>query len=198
MKLSTILLGSTLLTTAFASTAPPGAHTMADLLARAIDPATMDPTKLSVLSVLKTAMPATGTGTDIILPIGTAAPQWYKDLPADVMVLLAQMYPATPTAVAVSETAMSASASASSAQESMSASQNTLTGTLELAPTATKAANGSLATGGSTGTLNATLSTGQRSPTQSSLSMGSQNSVGMGRWSLAMGLGVATAFCFFA
>lgn len=204
MKLVTIISAGAILTGALANTALHSAHAVADLLARAMDPATMDPTKLSILSVLKTAMPSpTGTVTDIVLPTGDPAPQWYKDLPADVMVLLAQMYPATPTAAAaVSETAAaSANTSSSSAQETASASPTALTSTLELAPTATAAANGSLATGGSGGAPNnasATLSTGQPGPTQSALSTGAKNMGGTGMWSVAMGAGVAAIFCFFA
>lgn len=190
MKPTTILSTSAILVTALASTAHPNVHAVADLVARAMDPATMNPTKVSVLSVLKTAMPTSGTGTDIVLPTGTVMPQWYKDLPAEIMVLLAQMYPATTAGSAESGTsATSASASA----QTGGASQSTLTRTLELV--------GSSATAGSSGTqtdANATLSTGQPSPTQSALSTGAKNSVGIGRWSLAMGMGVAAGFCFFA
>lgn len=58
-------------------------------VARAIDPQTMDPTKLSVLSVLHTAVP-TGLGA---LPTGDAMPAWYQQLPEDVKSLLPKLYP---------------------------------------------------------------------------------------------------------
>jgi hypothetical protein len=132
MKPTTILSLAVAATTATATAS--NVHEVADLVARA---ATMDPTKFSVLSVLKTAMPMpTGTATDIVLPTGDIAPQWYKDLPADVMVLLAQMYPTTTTA-AVSETKpLAESGNSSSLQDSTAsatATQTTLTKTLEAA-----------------------------------------------------------------
>ncbi|KAH6638354.1 hypothetical protein C7974DRAFT_411781 [Boeremia exigua] len=201
MKLTTILSTCALLASAIASTVHPNIHAVADLIARDVDLATMDPTKLSILSVLKTAMPTpTGTDTEIALPTGDVAPQWYKDLPADVMVLLAQMYPAT-SSVAVgtsSETAIvSPSTSSPSMQEvsSMSATQTTLTRTLELVPTVTAVSNGSLSTGSSSATLaNGTLTTGSPSPTQSSVSTGAKNTVDIKLWSLVMGLSIAVLF----
>ena len=203
MKLTTILSTSALLASALASAAHPDIHAVADLLARAIDPSTMDPTKLSVLSVLKTAMPS-ATGTDIVLPTGDVAPQWYKDLPADVKVLLAQMYPATPTAGALVSQTGSVSASVSGTESvkemaSASVSQTTLTRTLELVPTPTATSNGTLSTGSSSGNAaNGTLSTGSPSPTQSAFSTGAKNIVGTEKWSVVMTLGVAAVFCFFA
>lgn len=215
----TTILSLTLATTSTAA-ANTNVHAVADLIARAMDPATMDPTKLSVLSVLKTAMPTpTGTATDIVLPTGDVAPQWYKDLPADVMVLLAQMYPATPTA-AVSETALLvANTSSTSIQDSivsLTASQTTLTRTLELAPatlTATASgtgySNGSTVvstgslfgnnTNGKTATASGTgVATGAPGLTLPGTSAGAKNTVGVGVWSVVMGLGVAAAFCLFA
>ncbi|KAJ4382788.1 hypothetical protein N0V86_002011 [Didymella sp. IMI 355093] len=215
--LSLALAAST--TTATAS----NAHAVADLIARAIDPATMDPIKFSVLSVLKTAMPTpTGTATDIVLPTGDVAPQWYKDLPADVMVLLAQMYPAT-SAAAVSETALSATTvSSSSIQDSTAsatasaiASQTTLAKTLEVASVTPSASvlgtgysNGSAVvstgllspnatgiTGGTTGTGAATGKPGLELP---GTSAGAKNAVGTGSLSAIMGFCLAAAFCLFA
>lgn len=173
MKPTTILsLTAATITTATAS----NAHNVADLIARAMDPATMDPTKFSVLSVLKTAMPSpTGTATDIVLPTGDVAPQWYKDLPADVMVLLAQMYPATATA-AVSETsALAGSRGSSEIQDSTaSASQTTVTKSLEAASVTASAAawgmgysTGSVANSTGSLTPNATDITGGRTATAS-------------------------------
>ncbi|CAO2656763.1 Nn.00g055660.m01.CDS01 [Neocucurbitaria sp. VM-36] len=67
------------------------------LLGRAIDPKTMDPTQLSVLSVLRTAMP---TGPDTPLPTGDYEPEWYQKLPAEVKSLLPSLYPAATIATA--------------------------------------------------------------------------------------------------
>ncbi|KAF3040113.1 hypothetical protein E8E12_007825 [Didymella heteroderae] len=194
-------------------------HEVADLIARAMDPATMDPTKFSVLSVLRTAMPSpTGTVTDIALPTGNIAPQWYKDLPADVMVLLAQMYPATPTAV-VSETASLASSGSSSSIQDSTASQATLTNSPEAASITQSASawgtgysNGSVIV--STGSLspNVTSITDERSATASgtgvptgkpglelpSTSAGAKKTIGTGSVSVAIGLTVAAVFCLFA
>ena len=100
-------------------------HVVGDLKAREIDPATMDPTKLSILSVLKTAVP-TLTGTELALPTGNSirtgdfSAQWLQDLPPDVLILLAQMYPTTHTsetaapATSTSDAAVSETAAASS------------------------------------------------------------------------------------
>ncbi|KAJ8115484.1 hypothetical protein OPT61_g2891 [Boeremia exigua] len=197
-----MLSTSMLLAGSLANTVHPNVHAVADLVARAIDPATMDPTKLSVLSVLKTAIP-TPTGTDIVLPTGDAAPQWYKDLPADVMVLLAQMYPAAPTTAATTSetTTVPSSVGSSAMQETagVSVSQTTLTVTLELGPTPTAALNNTLSTGSSGGTsANNTISTALPSSTQSAISTGAKTTVGAGKWSVVMGLGVAAVFCLFA
>ncbi|KAJ4988058.1 hypothetical protein SVAN01_06470 [Stagonosporopsis vannaccii] len=203
MKPTSILSICALLTGALADTSLPGAYAKASHLGRAVDPETMDPTKLSVLSVLKTAMPdPTGTETDIVLPTGDTAPQWYKDLPADLMVLLAQMYPATPTAAAVvSGTAVASANATPAALESEGVSQTTSTRSLGLVPTSMEAANGSLAIGDENGkpmNASATLSNGGPGPTQSALSTGAKNTGGLGSWSVAMGAGVAAVFCFFA
>lgn len=173
MKPTTILsLAAATITTATAS----NAHEVAGLIVRAMDPATMDPARLSVLSVLKTAMPSpTGTATDIALPTGDVAPQWYKDLPADIMVLLAQMYPATPTA-AVSETSpLAESRSSFEIQDSTaSPSQTTLTRSLEVASVTASAAawgtgysNGSVAVSTGSLTPNVTGTTGGRTASTS-------------------------------
>ena len=181
MKPTTILSLAVAATTTTATAS--NVHEVADLIARAIDPATMDPTKFSVLSVLKTAMPTpTGTETDIVLPTGDIAPQWYKDLPADVMVLLAQMYPATITAAVSEMTSLAGSSGSSEVQDSSAsvtasatASQTTLTKSLEaasvtLSVTATSVgyANGSVVV--STGSLspNVTGITGGTTATASS------------------------------
>jgi hypothetical protein len=219
--LSLALAAST--TTATAS----NVHAVADLIARAIDPATMDPIKFSVLSVLKTAMPTpTGTVTDIVLPTGDVAPQWYKDLPADVMVLLAQMYPAI-SAAAVSEAASSAmTVSSSSIQDSTAsatasetasatASQTTLTKTLEIASVTPSASvwgtgysNGSAVvstgllspnvTGVTGGTASTGVATGKPSLELPGTSAGAKNAVGTGSLSAVMGFCLAAAFCLFA
>lgn len=195
MKSRTIFSISTLAVGAMASSAHPNIHAVADLLARAIDPATMDPTKLSVLSVLKTAMP---TATNAALPTGDSIPQWYQDLPADVMVLLAQMYPATPSAEAVGETLTSGSNAVSSSARgtaAVSLSQTTLTKILDLVPTAT---SNTTALSPTDTSANGTMSTGLPSPTQSAFSTGTKTAVGSEKWSVAMGLGVAACFFFFA
>lgn len=70
-----------------------------DLVPRDIDPKTMDPTRLSVLSVLRTAIPS---GSDFPKPTGDFEPDWYKNLPADVKSLLPSLYPATSTLTSTS------------------------------------------------------------------------------------------------
>ncbi|KAF9699571.1 hypothetical protein EKO04_002575 [Ascochyta lentis] len=195
MRSTTILSVSTITASVLASTAHSNVHAVADLIVRAMNPATMDPTKLSVLSVLKTAMP-TATGTDVVLPTGEATPQWYKDLPADVMVLLAQMYPATQAAAVNEVSSIVVNASSSLAQETLVASQTTLTRSLELVPTSTGNAT-RLSTGSPSGAAsNGTLSTGSPSPSQSAFSTGTNNAVGKGSRSFILALGVTA--CFFA
>lgn len=221
MKPMTILSLAIAATTTTATAS--NAHEVADLVARAMDPATMDPAKFSVLSVLKTAMPTpTGTATDIVLPTGDIAPQWYKDLPADVMVLLVQMYPVTPTA-AVSETALPAPSGYSSSLQgvtaSATASQTTLTKSLEAASITLSASawgtgysNGSVVvstgslspnvtgiTGGRTATASGTgVSTGKPGLELPGTSAGVKNTVGTGSVVAALGFTVAVAFCYFA
>ncbi|KAF3001910.1 hypothetical protein E8E13_006436 [Curvularia kusanoi] len=207
MKSASILSVGALFASASGSATHPNVHAVADLMARAIDPATMDPTKLSVLSVLKTAMPTpTGTETAIALPTGDVTPQWYKDLPADVMVLLAQMYPATSTststsAAAVSETSAVSSGLSSSAFQSTasaSASQSTLTKSLDHVPTVTGVSNGTLSSNNNFTSAVGTLSTSKPTPSQSAISTGVKNTVGTGSLSVAMGLSVAALFCLLA
>ncbi|KAF5849886.1 hypothetical protein GGP41_005296 [Bipolaris sorokiniana] len=84
------------------------------LLDRAMDPADMNPTQLSILSVLKTAMPS---GTSIPMLTGTSEPDWYKNLPDDVKSLLPQFYPATTTS-SVESTSSSSSSSEVTSQAS--------------------------------------------------------------------------------
>lgn len=209
-----------LVATAVTATAS-NVHAVAELIVRAMDPTTMDPTKFSVLSVLKTAVPSpTGTATDIILPTGDIAPQWYKDLPADVMVLLAQMYPATPTAAVSGAASLAANMNSSSIQDaaalSTAASQTTLTSSIESASVTLSAATNStgysnVSTVTSTGsscsnttnctfvstsaTVVPTIKPGLELPGKSA---GAKVTVGTGTLSTVMGLGVAAAFCLFA
>lgn len=96
-----------------------------ELVGREIDPATMNPTKLSVLSVLKTAL------ASVSLPpapfaSGAPEPEWFAKLPEDVKSLLPELYPVTavaavaavdatptaePTGLSVSTTSEAATAS---------------------------------------------------------------------------------------
>jgi hypothetical protein len=74
----------------------PNAHGLEDLVARGIDPKTVDPTRLSVLSVLRTAIPS---GPDFAQPTSDFEPEWYRKLPEDVKSLLPSLYPVTSTEV---------------------------------------------------------------------------------------------------
>lgn len=189
-------------------------HGLDDLIARAMDPAAMDPTKLSVLSVLKTAMPMpTGTATEIVLPTGDIAPQWYKDLPADVMVLLAQMYPMTSTAV-VSETELPVESRDLSLIQDSTASQATLTKSLEAASVtlSNSSPNGSVAASTSSVSSNFTSITGETNATASGTgvptgkpglelpgkSAGTKETISTGLLSAIAGLSVAASFLLFA
>lgn len=181
-------------------------HAVADLIARAMDPATMNPTKVSVLSVLKTAMPApTGTATNIVLPTGKILPQWFQNLPDDVMVLLAQLYPGAPTTAATA--APAANNSSSSTQNSTDLRTASLTtsttrlGSALATAAATGHSNGStvVSTGSLVGiTKNGTLSTAAPGLDRPGKSAGAKNTVDTGARSALMGLSVAVAFCVFA
>jgi hypothetical protein len=87
-------------------------HGLEDLVAREIDPKTMDPTRLSVLSVLRTAIPS---GSDFPKPTGDFAPDWYKNLPEDVKSLLPSLYPAKLTMTSTSTTTSTATVHVSAA-----------------------------------------------------------------------------------
>ncbi|RYO62196.1 hypothetical protein AA0116_g5058 [Alternaria tenuissima] len=90
---------SFLILTAFTSSALASAIQLPNhLMDRDIDPATMNPTLFSVLSVLKTGMP---TGPNVPMPTGNSEPDWYQRLPEDVKSLLPSFYPVAPTAQAV-------------------------------------------------------------------------------------------------
>lgn len=95
MKPSLLISATALATRALATKAQLNAHDIQDLVARAIDPATMDPTRLSVLSVMRTAIPS---GPDFPKPTDGSEPEWWQKLPADVKSLLPVLYPATETA----------------------------------------------------------------------------------------------------
>ncbi|KAI8940320.1 hypothetical protein NX059_004014 [Plenodomus lindquistii] len=79
-----------------------------NVIPRAIDPATMNPTQLSVLSVLKTALSGVS-----LPPAPTASnapdPEWFTSLPADIKSLLPVLYPATAIAVEATPTPSSSS-----------------------------------------------------------------------------------------
>jgi hypothetical protein len=64
---------------------------------REVNPVSMDPTRLSVLSVLKTAIPCSAR-----VPQSTGnLESWYSELPADVKALLPSLYPISSTASAL-------------------------------------------------------------------------------------------------
>lgn len=216
---------STLILSVFALVAPGicggmrvGDYGAKELLARAMDPQTMDPMRLSVLSVLKTAMP---TEADAPMPTGDNSPKWYQDLPADVMVLLAQMYPATlpaseavsATPGAVSATSALAAGSSLSSNESSSTSQamsGSATSTASLQPTTTgqimaTSTDQIMSTGtrgGASSTAsassNGTMSSGTRTPTPNASNLPSASTRTIIRTDvLATVLGFGVGACFF-
>jgi len=116
MKSYTILCA---LTATVASSALHNAHQMHDLAARAKDPSTMNPTQVSILSILRTAMPS---GPDVPLPSGDFEPDWYKNLPADVKSLLPVFYPAKSSSSALPITPSRSSTSYTTGASSAEAS----------------------------------------------------------------------------
>ncbi|RMZ66698.1 hypothetical protein GMOD_00002058 [Pyrenophora seminiperda CCB06] len=92
MKSSTVLFA--LVSTAAANMRLP------QLEERALDPATMDPARFSVLKVLKSAMPS---GTNVPMPNADFKPEWYQKLPTDVKQLLPDFYPVIGAAIPTSE-----------------------------------------------------------------------------------------------
>jgi hypothetical protein len=113
MKFSAVIPAAfALIVGTLASEAQLNEHGLSGLAARGLDPKTMDPTRLSVLSVLHTAMP-----TDVVFPIPTGDPEpdWYQKLPEDVKSLLPILYPAENSTTSASATA-SATSSANVSQ----------------------------------------------------------------------------------
>jgi len=102
-----LLIFTVLASGVLASGAQLDTHDIENPVARAVvDPKTVDATKLSVLSVLKIAVPS----GEVPFPTGGAEPEWFKNIPADVKSLLPMLYPAlTP-----SPSTIMSSASASS------------------------------------------------------------------------------------
>jgi hypothetical protein len=95
---STIIISAVAFTgSALTSAVSPPRPGINALAARLVDPATMDPTRLSVLSVLKTGMPAAPNSP---MPTGDYEPEWYQALPGDVKSLLPALYPVAAVAVA--------------------------------------------------------------------------------------------------
>lgn len=93
MKCCLILSAAALAAGSFFSSNNLPANDVEDLVARAIDPKTMDPTRISVLSVLKTAIPCSAH-----YPQATGeVEEWYSKLPADVKSLLPSLYPGSST-----------------------------------------------------------------------------------------------------
>jgi hypothetical protein len=93
---------SLIIFTAFTSSAVASAIQLPNLMDRAIDPATMNPTLFSVLSVLKTGMP---TGPNVPMPTGDFIPDWYQNLPGDVKRLLPSFYPVAAAAASATSDA---------------------------------------------------------------------------------------------
>lgn len=103
---SYIIISAAAFATGTLASAALDAHDIENLVAREIDPKTMDPTRLSVLSVLKTAIPS---GSDFPLPTGGFEPEWFSKLPADVKSLLPSLYPAEAPVSSSSSAILSAS-----------------------------------------------------------------------------------------
>ncbi|KAH7076813.1 hypothetical protein BKA63DRAFT_290723 [Paraphoma chrysanthemicola] len=102
----------------------PSAHEVNDLLVRAIDPKTMDSARLSILSILKTAI----TSDPVFpRPTGDFEPEWYQKLSEDVKQILPSLYPAAADAFS------SASVDPAASLPSWT-SQVTITKTLHHAP----------------------------------------------------------------
>ena len=196
---------STLILSLFALVAPGlatgmrvGGREPKELLARMMDPQTMDPMRLSVLSVLKTAMP---TDSEAPMPTGGNSPQWYQDLPADVIILLAQMYPAEPTSDVVSSTSAPAAGSSSSLAKSSSSSQavsSSPTSTASLQSTSTSADTSGSASPTATVSSSEGLPTATQTPTPSPSNLPSAGTRAVIRTdALATVLGVSVGACFF-
>jgi hypothetical protein len=205
---------STFILSAFALVAPAmstgmrvGGREAQELVARMMDPQTMDPMRLSVLSVLKTAMP---TGADAPMPTGSNSPKWYQDLPPDIMILLAQMYPAEPTSDVVSATSAPAAVSSSLPGESSSSSQavsgsptstaslqSTATPTTQSMSTGTSGSASPTATASSDGTLPAATQTPTPSPSGLP-SAGTRATIRADALATVLGVGVGACFFLFA
>ncbi|KAF1941608.1 hypothetical protein EJ02DRAFT_434643 [Clathrospora elynae] len=129
---------------------------------RAANPATMNPTLLSLLAVLQTAMPdtplPTGTGTSV------EDTNWYKNLPADVKSALCEFYPAPPT---VTPAAEEEKKTTTKAPTTVCTRNVTITRTLQYTSTATGSGSFNGSAVYPTGSTNATYGTPTPSATPS-------------------------------
>jgi hypothetical protein len=186
------------------------AHDVADLVARDTDPKTMDPTRLSVLSVLRTAIPS---GSDFPRPTGDFEPEWYQKLPEDVKSLLPSLYPAPASATSelVSLFALTAVAATPSPiltpQSQPVTSTSTTTSTTRVTVTKTVYHKPSLSTGTgvpSNGSsmipipTNGTMPTGLPSPSPSLFTGGANTVVKVETLAALAWVGVAAGFVLFA
>ncbi|KAJ4372215.1 hypothetical protein N0V83_003989 [Neocucurbitaria cava] len=171
-------------------------HEIKALLGRAIDPKTMDATQLSVLSVLRTAMP---TGVDTPLPTGDFEPEWYQKLPADVKSLLPSLYPEAAAATVDTTTTTTTTRTTTVTTRRPTSAQGEVTAQ-DVLPTATAAANATTApwaTGSGTGSANGTLSIAAPLPSEF-FGTGTKTGVKMEVLTAVMWVGVGMGFCIFA
>ncbi|KAF2831391.1 hypothetical protein CC86DRAFT_138810 [Ophiobolus disseminans] len=183
MKLFIIITAFAL---AAASDAQLNAREVEELVARFIDAKTMDPARLSVLSVLKTAIPP---GPDFPRPTGGFEPEWYSKLPADVKSLLPKLYPA-PVVAASANVSVSASTTSNSTTAMPTCVTSTITKTLHHVSAGTAAANRS-------STSNGTIATATPSPT-GYISTGSKTAMTMEVLAALAWVGLGAGFFYFA
>jgi hypothetical protein len=123
------------------------------IVARNIDPQTMDPTRLSVLKVLKTAMP---TDPNVPMPTGDNNPEWYEQLPEDVKDLLPALY-GMKAVIAAASSAADAAMSSATALTSSVAIESSSSGTVDTvsasSPTPSVSASTSTSSNSSTSLL---------------------------------------------
>jgi hypothetical protein len=195
MKSTLILSIFTLVAPGLSTGMRVGGREPKELLARMMDPQTMDPMRLSVLSVLKTAMP---TDAEAPMPTGDNSPKWYQDLPADVMVLLAQMYPAEPTSGVVSSTSAPAAGSSSSLDRPSSSSQAVSSSPMSTASLQSISTSAGSASPTATASSNEGLPAATQTPAPSPSDLPSAGTRAIIRAdALATVLGVGVGACFF-
>ncbi|KAF2132920.1 hypothetical protein P153DRAFT_354365 [Dothidotthia symphoricarpi CBS 119687] len=176
-----------------------------------LDPKTLNPTHLSLLSVLRTGIPSSFSAA---LPTASQDPQWYIDLPLDVKELLPQLYPLS-TSTSTSPSPSASTAAVSDVPQLLESETPTSTTTQRLTSRTTTVVTrtvgrgnagtgiGTGISGGVNGTGGLATSTSSSTATETAVpsglfSAGAGRAVGVEVWAGVCWVGVGVGFFAFA